>query len=418
MPQTSKLATPQSTSRAGTPATPADSRAATPLQETSRPTSPAQVKVGTPSAVAKAATPAVTVSPPPAATSPPEAATSQVSESCEDGEATRRLLTVHLKNAQAARRRRFGSPNRPAAPPLLSPRAQPQGDASAANAQSGLWATTEKRRLQAELESLREVYARKLADTEISCDRKVQEAEVQREEWFRAKKVEVAKIRAGVVVMQALFERRKKRFLRRMQDEQADFEKKRQQMTQELEQARLELKQVQARLIQEAEEKKKHYELALKEAKAKQLQTEERASVADRKVRNLEEELKRCGDKENEMRGEIEDLHQRLQEAQRAEELQRAREQLATADLKIKEMRRKMEYKKNVEAAALRREIMEYVKFIVKILPDEWRAQLQPQLMQRLRDSEGMRGATAFESIPLEGPPSPSALPPLSPRGR
>ncbi|CAE6930722.1 unnamed protein product [Symbiodinium sp. CCMP2592] len=59
---------------------------------------------------------------------------------------------------------------------------------------------------------------------------------------------------------------------------------------------------------------------------------------------------------------------------------------------------KRMADRKHAEAEALRKELMEYVKFIVKILPDEWRARVKPEILQRLASKHGPVGEAGSDS--------------------
>eukprot|EP00933_Yihiella_yeosuensis_P058441 TRINITY_DN5891_c0_g3_i2.p1 TRINITY_DN5891_c0_g3~~TRINITY_DN5891_c0_g3_i2.p1 ORF type:complete len:383 (-),score=127.80 TRINITY_DN5891_c0_g3_i2:230-1378(-) len=307
-------------------------------------------------------------------------------------------LSVHLANARRMQRLRrggkgemassaAGSSARPAAPqpPAAAKEAAAAAAAAAKVAPGGLWHATEKRTLEIEIQSLREAYARKLAETEMMCDRLINDKEKDREAWFKSKKVEVAKIRAGVVVMQALFERRRRKFFEQMEQEKEEFAQMEAKLNEDLEQMR-------SRTIQVAEEselklldQQKLYEEKLSSLRADLAESQERALRAEKDLYKSESESKRLAEVDTILRAEIDDLQARLQESEKKEELQLKQEQIDRLEVELRRTKKQMQDRKNAEADALRKELMEYVKFIVRILPEEWRERLQPQLIQRLQ---------------------------------
>eukprot|EP00435_Cladocopium_sp_Y103_P039094 s1800_g10.t1 len=109
--------------------------------------------------------------------------------------------------------------------------------------ENSIWTTMEtlgkrKKQLILELQSLREAYARKIAETELKYEKKLSEVEDrdfinrkdEAQKWLQQKKGEVTQIRAGMVVMQALFEQRKRKFIAQMEEDKAQNERLRVEM--------------------------------------------------------------------------------------------------------------------------------------------------------------------------------------------
>ncbi|CAJ1385984.1 unnamed protein product [Effrenium voratum] len=294
-------------------------------------------------------------------------------------------LSLHLVANAALRRKHFGleKPSTPA-PAVKFPTTRASKPSSKPSPNSSLWTTMEKKQLELELQSLREAYARKIADTELQCEKKLEAAEADREAWFKVKKVEIAKIRAGVVVMQALFERRKRKFIRQMEEERAQTEKQRLEMNERV--AEAEAKMVETTTFYEnrlAETQAAHAK-KLKDLELLQKETEDRAFRAEKLLKISEAENTRLQDVEKSLRFDIEDLRVRLQDSERAEELQRAKERSEFLEDELRKTRQKMMDRRHAEAESLRRELMDYVKFIVKILPEEWKVRIRPEILQRV----------------------------------
>jgi len=291
-----------------------------------------------------------------------------------------------------------------------------------------LWVAAEKQHLELEMYSLREAYARKIADVELNCERLLVDRDTDKEAWFKKKKVEVAKIRAGVVVMQALFERRKKRFMAQMEEEKEQFEKSMAEMKAEVAQTKATSietsKEYEARLVTMEQTHEAQLAKLLEELKT----STDLSGRAEQDLARSQQDVKRLHEVDAVVRSEIDDLQTRLQEAEKAEELQLRAEQVEALELELRRLKKTTLDRKHAEADALRRELMEYVKFIVKILPEEWRVRLQPELLQRVSEQseQGVRspelgGGNNGRLSPIQGggysaddmPPSPPALPPV-----
>eukprot|EP00930_Biecheleria_cincta_P086164 TRINITY_DN75516_c0_g1_i1.p1 TRINITY_DN75516_c0_g1~~TRINITY_DN75516_c0_g1_i1.p1 ORF type:complete len:407 (-),score=102.26 TRINITY_DN75516_c0_g1_i1:58-1209(-) len=340
-------------------------------------------------------------------------------------EATKRL-SGHVRSARASQRRRFGAlpgkvdGNDKATEVVKATSAS----VAEAPAKLGLWEKTEKRHLELNMTSLQEAYARKIAETEISCEKQLQEAEQSRNDWFKKKKVEIGKIRAGVVVMQALFERRKQRFLKQMQEDRDAFEKEQERMKRELAEAKAETVQIREESARQVSDLVKDRDKKMEECTTREVELTERATRAERAAERADKEKHRLLEVEKGLKMEVEDLQMRLRDAERAEELQRRTEQVEALEIELKRVRKMMVDRKHADAEELRKELMEYVKFIVRILPEEWRTKLRPELMQRLEQQ-----AQPLEELPESASykamrdlniavgewqlPSPTALPPL-----
>lgn len=341
-------------------------------------------------------------------------------------EATQRL-SGHIRSARASQRRRFG-----ALPGKVDGHEKATDVATAtssspveAPAKVGLWEKTEKRHLELNMTSLQEAYARKIAETELRCEKQLQEAENTRNAWFKKKKIEVGKIRAGVVVMQALFERRKNKFIKQMREDKEEFAKQKEQMHRELADAKAETVQIREESALQISDLLKDHEKNMKEAKVRETELHERAVRAERVSERAEKEKNRLYEVEKGLKMELEDLQLRLRDAERAEELQRRTEQVEALEAELKRVKKMMVDRKHAEAEELRKELMEYVKFIVRILPDDWRAKLRPELMQRLEQQ-----AQPLDELPETASyramrdlsiavgewqlPSPTTLPPVS----
>lgn len=268
--------------------------------------------------------------------------------------------------------------------------------------------------MELEMQSLREAFARKIAETELACERMLQERSTDQESWFKNKKVEVAKIRAGVVVMQALFERRKKKFTEKLENDKASFEAEKTTILKDLEASKAAHADIVEELELQLKQQKQMYLDKIAQLQEDQRETEARAMRAEQDLVKSDSERKRLLEIEDSLRSEVHDLKQRLYESEKREELQLLRAEVERLENELRRTKKKMEDRKNAEADALRKELMDYVKFIVRILPEDWRAQLQPQLMQRLSE-QSARGSVLIDRAQAHSE-SPGILPALHQR--
>lgn len=252
--------------------------------------------------------------------------------------------------------------------------------------ENSIWSTMEKKQLILELQSLREAYARKIAETELKYEKKLQDVEDEAEKWLQQKKNEVTQIRAGMVVMQALFEQRKHKFIKQMEEDRAHNARLKVEMEQRIAAAEQEIRDTKTACDKKVVELEASHSKKFKDLDFLQRQTEERAMRAERAVKVGEDEISRLHEVEKTCRFEIEDLRVRLQDAERAEELHRCREKVEFLEEELRKTRERMQNRRHNEAEDLRKELMEYVKFIVKILPEDsdWQERLQPELCQKL----------------------------------
>lgn len=290
--------------------------------------------------------------------------------------------------------------------------------------ENSIWTTMEKKQLILELQSLREAYARKIAETELKYEKKLSEVEDEAQKWLQQKKAEVTQIRAGMVVMQALFEQRKRKFITQMEEDKAQNERLRVEMERRMAEAEEEMRVTRLACDKKVTEMEASHAKELKDLDFLQRQTEERAFHAEKQVKMGEDEIARLHETEKSCRFEIEDLRVRLQDAERAEELHRVREKVEVLEEELRRTRERMQNRRHNEAEDLRKELMEYVKFIVKILPEEWQENLRPELCQKLgvpniasEPPEAAVVASAIGAIakPCKAPMAPAESPAESP---
>lgn len=95
----------------------------------------------------------------------------------------------------------------------------------------------------------------------------------------------------------------------------------------------------------------------------------------------------------------MEQLRQRLLEVERADELLKRNSQIEALEAELKRTKKLMHERAHAEADALRRELMEYVKFIVHILPEEWQSKAKD-----MADNPNQSPSSTMPSPPRSAP--------------
>jgi len=249
-------------------------------------------------------------------------------------------------------------------------------------------------RLREELQSLRDMYAKHTAYTELKCDKQLREKDQECVEWYKTRKQEIQQLRAAVTVMKALFEKKRGRILIQMEVQQQEV-------------AAIEL-DLRAR-IQQTEDQHDTEIISLKGLIDTSASTHvsELASAHTAK-RDVEGKVARLEDQLEEHRRENERLketnRQKTQEAQVAKDrlaeveknanIDSRDEQIAALESELQTSRRSMKDRWKKEVESLRQELMDYVRFIVHILPDNWteteaKNKVPPELRDQLLKMAG-----------------------------
>jgi hypothetical protein len=225
------------------------------------------------------------------------------------------------------------------------------------------------KRLQDEMESMKAIYAHKIANTATKCEQILREKENERREWYKERRLEIAKLNAGLVVMYAHFSYKSRRQIKQMVLDQRRYEEQKIMFADK--ESRLKAENRAARESNEAELAKG---AVLWEEQIAGL-TRQNSALAERGTQ-LEKQLESTYVQEKQLRSEheanqqkIDTLRRRVLEIERAEEPQRAR--VEALERELRKTKKEMTSQRVAETTSLRRELMDYVKFIVQILPDD-----------------------------------------------
>eukprot|EP00971_Amphidinium_carterae_P061242 1212605-Amphidinium_carterae.1 len=95
-------------------------------------------------------------------------------------------------------------------------------------------ASLRMRQLEDELQSLRDMYAQKIARTELKCEGLLCEKDKQLSMWQAEAKQETERMKATVTIMAALFDKRHRTAREKMAQREATFQKEKQSLEEEL----------------------------------------------------------------------------------------------------------------------------------------------------------------------------------------
>lgn len=242
----------------------------------------------------------------------------------------------------------------------------------------------ENARLKEELDSLKAMFARRIATDESAFEQKLMAKDLDCERWFKSKKDDLRRIQAGSVIMKSIFDARRRKFAEDMTRREADFANQQAQWQQEYE-------TMQEQLKKQEEDNSKQIEWTMMQAEKKQHDTEKEKASVEAQNRLLVQELQAQKEECEQLRKEqldqsqaLDRLRERLLHVERADELLKRNSQIEALEAELKRTKKMITERSQGEADALRRELMEYVKFIVHILPEEWANKVKEQDSLRL----------------------------------
>lgn len=231
---------------------------------------------------------------------------------------------------------------------------------------------TQNSRLQEELQSLRDMYAKHTAYTELKCDRLLREKDHECAEWYKLRKLEIKDLRAGVTVMQALFVKKRRRVLQDMASERASFTMKEKDFE-------AQVKRLTEQCAQEAKKSKEllhskssSFDKDLQEAEAQKAELESKAARLEQQLEASRLENIGLKEQSRQKSQELEQVKSRLAEAQKNANIDNRDQQIQTLEAELQTTRRTLKERWKKEVESLRQELMDYVRFIVHILPENW----------------------------------------------
>jgi len=216
------------------------------------------------------------------------------------------------------------------------------------------------------------MYAKHNAYSELKVDRVLREKDQECVEWYKGKQLQIKQMQAAVVIMSSLYEKKRRHIHAEMKADRENFlgkeEESKMHVLQLEEERRMEAKQYKEQL--ESTNKQHSEEMAeLKRQKADIEAKANRLSDQLAEARNEGDRLKEANKTANEV--------VKISEARLAEALKNIKddnrdEQIRSLEEELQTTRRTLKEKWKKEVESLRQELMDYVRFIVHILPDNW----------------------------------------------
>jgi len=227
-------------------------------------------------------------------------------------------------------------------------------------------------RLEEQIQSLREEYARKIARTELTCEQKMRKKEEDCEKWYKDKQEEMKQMKSVVHIVQAIFSNKRRKLIVELEEQKRLSEQSKHNFEDRISNLEEKHKERVETLVAEANKRRAAYEVEISDLQkvraglqASKDRLEDQLAESKAQIKSWQQDNSRLG-KENE------ELRQKLVESERSEELALRNNQIADLQEEVRRVRKLMLDKRNAEAEALRKELMDYVKFIVHILPDDW----------------------------------------------
>lgn len=290
------------------------------------------------------------------------------------------------------------------------------------------------RRLEEQIQDLREAYAKKIARTELACEQLMREKDDTSSAWYKARKVEIAKLQAGVTIMKAMFEKRRSRYESKMHEELQEFERQKEAFRVSTQQMKDEHRLAMQSFECTVKEQSQAYEKQIEEISKQRAAGEEANRCLEEHVSLLQSSEKKLLEANDALHREVGELRRRVREVERTEELAARNAQIEALEAELRRIKKVTQDKRHAEIEALQKELMEYVKFIVRILPDDWQSQggrlaleeMPKDVRERLRwptvaapypalgdQLYGVRGRSASPPSPSSGLQALKALPPV-----
>eukprot|EP00929_Paragymnodinium_shiwhaense_P001728 TRINITY_DN101962_c0_g1_i1.p1 TRINITY_DN101962_c0_g1~~TRINITY_DN101962_c0_g1_i1.p1 ORF type:complete len:406 (+),score=78.70 TRINITY_DN101962_c0_g1_i1:119-1336(+) len=265
-------------------------------------------------------------------------------------------------------------------------------------------------KLEQEMHDVRQAYAKKLAATELECEAKLREGEDEKEKWYKRQKNDLAECRAACVIMKAMFDSQKLKMNESRRDAEEKFELDRAVHMQEMKRVEEKCKATVDALVADHAKKTKQFEDHIDKAEKEKVQLQNRNALLQDELAQEKDVSRKLRDECEKQKIQVQELNQQVVALKNEDTLASKTARIEELEAELKKTRRVMQKQFEDEANALKRELMDYVKFIVRILPDGW--QEQPSYSWVV--PKQLRGEAPFSGL-LHGNRSPDNRPATSP---
>mmetsp|Transcript_8165 Transcript_8165/g.18245 ORF Transcript_8165/g.18245 Transcript_8165/m.18245 type:complete len:394 (+) Transcript_8165:100-1281(+) len=227
------------------------------------------------------------------------------------------------------------------------------------------------RQLEGELQSLRDMYAQKIARTEMKCESLLQEKDQELATWRAENKRNVEQMQATVTIMAAIFNKRRRRAVEKMHEQEEHFKREKLHFEAELAKMKEECRE----RVQQAEEEtlrlKQRYEQKLHENALQISRLQESLATCEAQLRDRTLEAERLRTELTKTKEELVEVQCRLEEVSQADALTRLQNRIDDLEAELVKVKRRAKEKASREAQAFRAELLQYVKFILHLLPED-----------------------------------------------
>lgn len=241
--------------------------------------------------------------------------------------------------------------------------------------------------LRDELQSLRDMYAKHTAYTELKCEKQLREKDQECVEWYKERQLDIQDMRAGVVVMHTLYQKKQQRLQAAMYSDKTQQAIKDGDLHGQVERLFQQREQDAARYQEELAAKTTAFEAEMATMRAQKAEVEDKAASLADQVAEARREIDRQKEQNRVKSQQLQEAKDKLVEAEKRADIDNRDGQIQSLEAELKATKKTMKegWKKDVES--LRRELMDYVRFIVHILPDNWcETEAADKVPQELKD--------------------------------
>lgn len=286
------------------------------------------------------------------------------------------------------------------------------------------------RRLEEELQDLREAYAKKIAYVELKCEKTLREKDEEKDGWYKEKRQDIAQMSAAVTIMKALFDKTSARLWAKMRADKQELEGQQEAFRKEAEYTKKQLQEALEAgpvLVRETKAKCDKFEQELSQLGREKSQCEEANKRLEEQVTHARNSNAKLTEASEALRRETEQLRRKLLENESKQELARRDAQIESLEQELERTRKETQESTNAQIEGLQKELMDYVAWIVRTMPADGLS--IDGMPKEVKDRVNLQSAGAFCAAPGDSPErclpavqapqwpapqSPRSLPPVS----